>query len=143
MKKSSLLAPSFPRSLSAGRKGFSLVEVLAAITIIGIITFIAIPNLVRIKEDGERSLAISRAEAVNMAIAAYVQAQGASAANAGWTGAGTNGRYALLSPYLAFAPASASDYMPGGYMLHFTNDISPMEKVGLTYGSEAVSGYGQ
>ena len=34
-------------------KGFSLVEVLAAVAIIGIITFLAIPNIVAVKQDSE------------------------------------------------------------------------------------------
>jgi type II secretory pathway pseudopilin PulG len=122
---------------------FSMVEVLAAIAIIGIVTFLAIPNLVRIKEDGERSLAISRAEAVNMAMAAFVQANGATAADTAWVAAGSNGRYGLLAPYLAFAPADVDDYMPGGYTLQFPADISPITKVGLKYGTSDVAGYGQ
>tara|TARA_B110000305_G_C19321628_1_gene579240 strand:+ start:371 stop:817 length:447 start_codon:yes stop_codon:yes gene_type:complete len=47
-------------------RGFSLVEVLAAVGIIGIIAFLAIPNIVAIKEDSETNLAISRAEAAKL-----------------------------------------------------------------------------
>lgn len=127
------------------RRAFSLVEVLAAITIIGIITFLAIPNLVRIKEDGERSLAISRAEAMNMALAAFVQANGQAAAVTLWGGANDNSsRYTLVKPYLAFAPNSVSDYMPGGYSVTLPASINPIEKVGLAGPeNQAVSGYGQ
>ncbi len=118
--------------------GFSFVEVLAAIAIIGIITFLAIPNLIRIKQDGENNLAIARAEALNMGIAAYVQANGRSA---GWS---TNTAYTRIAPYLAFAPTNFSSYMPGGYSVTFPASISnSLTKVGLTdpYGA-AVSGYG-
>jgi prepilin-type N-terminal cleavage/methylation domain-containing protein len=120
-------------------RAFSLVEVLAAIALIGIVTFLAIPNLIKIKEDGERNLAISRAEAANMALASYLQANGQVNADSAWTSAGTNGRYTLLTPYISFAAASATDYMPGGYSLTFTNTISPMTKVGLTGPGGAVS----
>ena len=33
--------------------GFSLVEVLAAVAIIGIITFLAMPNIIAVKQDSE------------------------------------------------------------------------------------------
>ena len=49
---------------SARRAGFSLVEVLAAVAIIGIIVFIAIPNVVQSRRDAEEHFAIGRAEAL-------------------------------------------------------------------------------
>ena len=76
----------FPRSR---RQGFSLVEVLAAVGIIGIIAFLAIPNIVAIKQDSERNLAISRAEAINMAIVSYIQSNGKDNVSAGWSSANT------------------------------------------------------
>ena len=92
-----------PRSEKMSR-AFSLVEVLAAITIIGIITFLAVPNIVRVKQDGEDNLARARAETLNMAMAAYVQAVGTNTAQINWSGAANdNARYLLISPYIAFA----------------------------------------
>ena len=85
-------------------RGFSLIEVLAAVAIIGIITFLALPNIVAVKQDAEINLAISRAEAANMAVASYIQANGHATADANWpTGTGAtpnNARYALIAPYL-------------------------------------------
>ena len=66
---------------------FSLVEVLAAVALIGIITFLALPNIVRIKQDSEESLAIARAEAINLSMASYLQAHGQTSASAGWAAA--------------------------------------------------------
>ena len=51
------------RKIGFKENGFSLVEVLAAVAIIGIITFLAIPNIVAVKQDSETNMAISRAEA--------------------------------------------------------------------------------
>ncbi len=113
------------------QRAFSLVEVLAAIAIIGIITFLAIPNIVRIKEDGERHLAIARAEALNMAAASYIQAQGAATATNTWAAKSETERYTLLSSYLAYAPADMTNYMPGGYTAVITNTLVPLTKVGL------------
>jgi type II secretory pathway pseudopilin PulG len=103
---------------------FSLVEVLAAVALIGIITFLALPNIVRIKSDSEQSLAIARAEALNLSMASYLQANGQTGAIAGWSGATTDAaRYALLAPYLAYAPTAFTDYMPGGYSVTLPTEI--------------------
>ena len=43
---------------SSEESGFSLIEVLAAVAIIGIITFLALPNIVTLKQDAEVDLAV-------------------------------------------------------------------------------------
>ena len=112
---------------------FSLVEVLAAVALIGIITFLALPNIVRIKQDSEESLAIARAEAINLSMASYLQAHGQTSASAGWAAAtDAPSRYALLAPYLAFAPAAFTDYMPSGYGVTLPSTLLPLSKVPLT-----------
>lgn len=105
-------------------------EVLAAIAIIGIVTFLAIPNIVSIKEDGERNLAISRVEALNMAVVAYYQKGGSSAVTS-WSGSDNAGRYVLIAPYLAFAPSSLTAYMPGGYTATLPTSLPPTSKTVL------------
>jgi len=109
---------------------FSLVEVLAAIAIIGIITFLAIPNIVSIKEDGERNLAISRAEALNMATVAYYQKGGAASVTA-WGSANNAQRYVLVAPYLAYAPATLAAYLPSGYGVTLPTSLPPSSKASL------------
>lgn len=106
---------------------FSLVEVLAAITIIGIITFLAVPNIVRVKQDAEDNLARARAETLNMAISSYVQAVGTNAAQTAWSGsANDNARYLLVAPYVAFAEANITNFTPGGYTYTLPANISPL-----------------
>ena len=125
-----------PKSLLA----FSLVEVLAAVALIGIITFLALPNIVRIKTDSEESLAISRAEAINLSMASYLQAHGQIDAATGWAGAtSANARYALLAPYLAYAPSAFADYMPGGYSITLPTALLPLSKVPLTGPSGSIT----
>lgn len=93
---------------------------MAAVAIIGIITFLAIPNIIRIKSDGEQSLAISRAEALNMAMASYLQAKGTATATNQWASLTTDSdKYSAVAPYVAFAPPYAN-YMPSGYTVSFT-----------------------
>lgn len=123
------------------RSAFSLVEVLAAITIIGIVTFLAIPNIVRLKQDGEDNLARSRAEALNMAIASYVQAVGPNAAQSAWTTAANDtNRFALVRNYLSFAETNLATFVPDGYSVTLPATINPMQtKVQLTGPSGSVA----
>ncbi len=120
------------KSSTLPKSAFSLVEVLAAITIIGIITFLAIPNIVQIKQDGEDNLARARAESLNMAMASLIQANGRVTAVSQWSGASTDAaRFALLTPYIAFAETNFATYMPAGYSVAFPASISPPTKVTL------------
>ena len=122
------------------RHAFSLVEVLAAVGIIGIIAFLALPNIVAIKRDSERNLAISRAEAINMAVASYIQSQGRDNAILAWDSLSTDAeRYGTIAPYLAFAPADFSDFQPGGYSIDIPDDISKLTKAGLKEGTTDVA----
>lgn len=111
-----------------------MVEVLAALAIIGIIVFLAIPNIVQVKEDGELNLAIARSEALNMAMASFVQANGSVSAQTAWASAANdNTRYAnYLSPYLSFAPSALADYLPSGYSATLPATITNAAMVTLT-----------
>ena len=111
--------------------GFSLIEVLAAVAIIGIITFLALPNIVTLKQDAEIDLAIARAEAVNMAIAAYVQANGQPTAVTNWSTATADQKWTMVSPFLAFAPPDLASFMPAGYSLTLPTSVNPLTKSGL------------
>ncbi len=122
--------------------GFSLVEVLAAVAIIGIITFLAIPNIVRIKEESERSLAISRAEALNLGMASFLQANGQTVAVTLWATAEDNqARYAIVAPFLAFAPSTVIAYMPAGFTATLPSTLLPLSKTALTDAANASISY--
>jgi len=117
---------AWQRCPSSFSSAFSLVEVLAAITIIGIVTFLAIPNIVRIKQDGEDNLARARAESLNMAIASYVQVVGTNTAQSNWSGASADARYALIRSYISFSESSLSAFTPSGYTITPPTSIVPM-----------------
>ena len=120
------------------RRGFSLIELLIVLLILGVVMFLAIPNIVQVRSDSEDNLARSRAEALNMAAAAYFQAMGNQAALSAWSGAGNDGRYTLVAPYLAFAPANLSSYMPAGYSASFNGD-PVRQKAALQRGSTTLA----
>ncbi len=120
-------------------RAFSLVEVLAAVSIIGIIAFLAIPNIVAIKQDSERNLAISRAEAVNMSIVSYIQSNGKAAVAPGWSSLNDQQRYTLLIPYLSFAPANLTEFIPNGYSVTLPANLNALSKTVLTDTSTATA----
>ena len=130
------ISPAVP---SSSRRGFSLIEMLSAVAIIGIISFLAIPNLVKMRSDSERNMAIARAESINMAMATYIQVRGRTQAATDWAGVSTSQtKYALVAPYLAFSEANLTDYIPNGYSITF-NTIDPLKKVTLKQGSTTIA----
>lgn len=111
------------------RWGFSMVEMIACVSIIGIVAFLAIPSVTRMRGDSERNLAISRAESLNLAQATMVQVRGRSQAATDWNGASTGeAKYTLLKPYLAYSEATLALFMPEGYTITFSAEITKMTK---------------
>ena len=125
------------KQIRKNRAGFSLVEVLAAVAIIGVITFLALPNIITVRQDAEENLAITRAEAINMAIAAYIQSRGRTNAEAQWFATSNDQqKFDLLGPFLAFAPDNVGEYMPQDYHLTYPADLVSLEKVALRYDTD-------
>lgn len=122
----------FRLSLSA-RRGFSLVEMMACVSIIGIISFMAIPSVTRMRSDSERNLVIARAEALNLAQASYVQVRGRTQAALEWTAAGSDAaRYNLLRPYLSYPEDTLASFLCGytsGSYPVFNPTITALKKV--------------
>lgn len=124
-------------------RGFSLVEMMACVSIIGIIAFMAIPSVTRMRGDSERNLAIARAESLNLAQASFIQVRGRTQAALEWAAAGTvdEAKYALIKPYLSFAENKLASYMPSGYTVNFPPLITSMTKVTLKDPTQATIFY--
>jgi prepilin-type N-terminal cleavage/methylation domain-containing protein len=142
MNLSPLRQSNRPRNFRTARiltcvLGFTLVEVLASVTIIGILIFMAIPSITSVRRDTEENMAISRAEALNMAISSYIQAYGMQTAKTAWAAApGSNAaakdtyRYTnFLTPYLSYAPSSLAVLMPADYLVTLPQDLANLDKV--------------
>lgn len=115
------------------RRGFSMVEMIACVSIIGIIAFLAIPSITRMRSDSERNLAISRAESLNLAMSTYIQVVGRTQAGLNWTAAtNATAKYELIRPYLAYSEATLTAYMPQDYSITFPTLITSMTKAALT-----------
>ncbi len=129
-----LMNTSAPANPAASRKrhGFSLVEMMASVAIIGIIAFLAIPSISRMREDSEKNLAIARAEALNVAQATLVQVKGRTQAQIDWSNQASNdAKYQLLVPYLSYAEATRTLFMPDGWQVTFNASIVDMRKARL------------
>ncbi len=101
-------------------RAFSLVEMLAAVAIMGVIAFIAIPSVTRMRADSERNLAIARVEALNIATASFVQAYGRQAADSQWTSATTPAaKYLLIRHFLAYGEDTLVRFLPSGYNANY------------------------
>lgn len=111
---------------------FSLVEMLAVIAIIGIVVFLAIPNLVQIKSDAEDSHTEARVEALNMAMAAYLNSADPSTVSNTWASSDNAGRYGLVKSHLAFASTNLATYEPPGYSITFPANLMALERVTFT-----------
>lgn len=109
-------------------RGFSLVELLVVIAVLGVILFFAFPNIVQVKSDSEKDLAKARTETLNLAAAAYFQAVGPTIALSNWTGKSSEQRYQLLMPYIAFPATNLASFLPStDYVVTF--DASQPHKV--------------
>ncbi len=119
-----------------------MIEMIACVSIIGIVAFLAIPSVTRMRGDSERNLAISRAEALNLAQATFIQVRGRTQAATDWNNnASAESKYTLLKAYLAYAESSLALFLPEGYTVTFPSDITKMTKTALKDTSGAVINY--
>jgi prepilin-type N-terminal cleavage/methylation domain-containing protein len=115
------------------KQGFSMIELLAAVAIMGVIAFMAIPSVTRMRTDSERNLMISRAEALNIAQASFIQAEGRGRAESQWVAATSDAaKYALIRKYLAFSETALTQYIPAPYTLQFPTSLLTMQKCTLS-----------
>jgi type IV pilus assembly protein PilA len=93
-----------------GQKGFTLIELMIVVAIIGILAAIAIPNFLRYQAKSRQSEARTNLGAVYVSETAYVGEQGVYGdfQQTGYALAGTTNRYSYYSPGLGGIGQSTS-----------------------------------
>jgi type II secretory pathway pseudopilin PulG len=99
-----------------------MIEMMAVITILGIVLFLTLPNLTSNKGTAELNAAKTKAIQLNIAKDAFIANRGLTSAQTSWSSAtDDSARYLLLRPYLPPpAAASLSSFALAGYVLAFT-----------------------
>lgn len=102
--------------------GFSLVEVLLVVVLLGILSSLCHPILINILEESRKQFAICFAESVNAAKSSFWMRK--PTAEQEYTEQKTNeDRYALIKEYLPHRNTSLIDALPQGYNLDMKQSI--------------------
>jgi prepilin-type N-terminal cleavage/methylation domain-containing protein len=100
-------------TLSADAAGFTLIELIVVVAVIGVVASIAIPSLLRAKITANETAVLGSMRAVNSAQAAYAAAAAAGGYAVSFTVLAQscpNSTQAFISPDLAADPAQKSGY---------------------------------
>jgi prepilin-type N-terminal cleavage/methylation domain-containing protein len=92
------------------RRGLTLIEVIVAAVIMGIIATALSTFVTGTREAGLRSQAIARAQSVNAAKQTYRVSQ-PNAADTYADAEDKDARYALIDDYITYAPATADEFL--------------------------------
>lgn len=124
--------------LCSKQAAFSLLELLVVILVLGVILYLAFPNIIQVRSDSEEELAKARAETLNLAAAAYFQDVGPTAAAAAWAPKTDEDRYKdLLMPYIAFPAPTLEEFMPSSeYTVNF-NSTEPHRRKATLLGPDS------
>jgi prepilin-type N-terminal cleavage/methylation domain-containing protein len=120
------------------KRGFTLVEILIAVVVIGVLGYVLSPNSSKSKYAGELAVMKARAAMLNAAQSQYLEANGVNTGLSVWSAQGSSeAQYQLIKPYIQFSPATLSTYVLAGWSISFAND--PRNAVTLQNGGTTVN----
>lgn len=111
--------------VSRGRNGFTLMELILVIAVLGVLAGIVLPRLSNVMPAARDQDAIARALTLNQATFTYSKRVGNAANN--WAAATTdNARFSLIynAGYLPGAPDTLAAYQPSGYSFTFNSNLA-------------------
>lgn len=106
-------------------KGFTLIETVIVLAVLGIVAAIVIPRMSNILPAAREQDAIARAYTLNQAVFTYTKR--ISAAPTNWAAATTNAdKYLLLwnASFLPGCPPSLAAFQPSGYSFAFDSNLA-------------------
>jgi prepilin-type N-terminal cleavage/methylation domain-containing protein len=104
--------------------GLSLLELVAVVAVMGILTAIVLPNLSNVMPYARDQNAISKAVTLEQAMLTYYKRIPNSATT--WAAQDDAGRYTLLhdAGYLPGSPATLTAFQPRGYSYSFSTTLT-------------------
>lgn len=122
--------------LKGSKQGFSYVEVILTIALVGIITSMTFPKMRGILESGKEKQAIVKTEALNAAKLCF-KMRYADAESQFLNARDDEQRFLLLQKMLPNAEKNLREYVPGKYSMSFNGGLD--NKVILKYGHKVIS----
>lgn len=107
--------------------GMTLIEIVIALVVVGIMLTFGVPAIAGLSENGNRKVAIARCESLFAGQQLYKnRVSNASAVYGTYTT--QSGRYSLIKAYVPGAPSSIDDYTPDGFtiILQASLDAKPV-----------------
>lgn len=110
-------------------KGYTLVEILVVLTIIGMLVLTALPNVLKTKTSGEIESAKLARGMIHQAMSGYLGSLSRRDAETTWTAMTEEQRYNALKRFLSYPPTTIAGITPQGYTITLGADIHALPEL--------------